>query len=367
MAGAMAAVAAARAGAETTQVWRAPGATALTHGALSIAGDLERLPPHHPLARLGADPVRLGSLLDEACEALQAGVRTAGFPLEGSWRRLGAYADLHGRPRQGALVAAAVAPGELSALRGRRVAVVGFDAVSEYDADSTAGALSELCGIDAFAVGGPLDGLPPGASLSDLQGRAAPALGRVRAQAVAFPPGLRELPANGFELLAAAPSPHGWALHRALERMVEAAGVRRIHGRVSGFEGEAGAIRAAVVGEDELAADAFVLATGRYIGGGLRRRRRAEEPLLGLEVFFEGHVAGRDRRLPHLLELDAGPAFLEGLRTDEALRPLDADNRVAYQNLRAAGAVVGGWDEAGPEGMGVPILTGWLAGQWSAR
>jgi len=367
MAGAMAAVGAARAGAQTTQVWRAPGATALTHGALSIAGALDELPPHHPLARLGADAVRLGGLIDEACEALQAGVRVAGFPLEGSWRRSGAYADLHGRPRQGSLVAAAVAPGELGALRARRVAVVGFEAVSEYDAGSTAGALSELSGIDAFAVNATFEGLPPGASLSDLQGRPAPALGRLRAQAVAFPPGLRDLPSNGFELLAAAPSPHGWALHQALERMVEAAGVRRVRGRVNGFEGEAGTLRAAVVGQEELVADAFVLATGRYIGGGLRRRRRADEPLLGLEVFFEGRPAAHDRRLPHLLELDAAPAFVEGLRTDEALRPVDAGGRVAYENLRAAGAVLGGWDEAGPEGMGVPILTGWLAGKWSAQ
>jgi len=33
----------------------------------------------------------------------------------------------------------------------------------------------------------------------------------------------------------------------------------------------------------------------------------------------------------------------------------------------AAGAMLGGYDYAGPCGFGVPILTGWLAGRFAAR
>jgi anaerobic glycerol-3-phosphate dehydrogenase len=40
---------------------------------------------------------------------------------------------------------------------------------------------------------------------------------------------------------------------------------------------------------------------------------------------------------------------------------------VPYSNLYAVGAVLGGYDYAGPCGFGVPILTGWLAGRWAAK
>lgn len=365
LAGATAALGAARRGAEVTLIWRAPGATALGYGALAFDADLAGLDADHPLARLEGDPGRLGTLLDEATAALQAGLAAAGLRLPGAWRRAGRYADLHGRAHVASLVPALVAAGELEGLRGRRVAVVGIDAVSEYDAESTAGALRELSGLDAFPVAAEVDGVPAGGSLTDLAGRPAPALARVRAEAIAFPPGLSRLPERGFELLAAAPSPHGWALHQGLAAMVEAAGVRRIRGEVAGFRGGDGRIEAAVVGEEELAADAVVLATGRYIGGGLVGGRRQREPLLGLEVFFRGRPAADDARLSHLVYLDSGPAFEAGLRTDASLRPVDRGGRPPYANLRAAGAVLGGWEPAAG-GSAVPVLTGWLAGAWSA-
>ncbi len=366
VAGCMAAVAAAREGAEVTLVWRAPGATALYAGAMELTAGLNGLPAHHPLARLGMDPLRLGAELDDAAAALVAGLRGAGLELAGSWRSPGLYADIHGRPRRAALVPATVAGGELSALRGRRVAVVGFEPVSEYAAETTAEALRELCGLDAFAHPVRVAGLPPGASLADLQGRPAPALGRVRAEAIALPPGLRGLPDRAFELLATVPSPHGLALHTALHAMVEGAGVRVVRAQVSGFAGEPGRIEAALVAGERLEGDRFVLATGRFIGGGLRRDHGLDEPVLGLEVFAAGRPARHHSRLAHLEYLDPAPALAAGLMTDEQLRPLAATGRPAYENLRAAGALLGGWDEAGPEGFGVPLLTGWLAGRWSA-
>ncbi len=72
-------------------------------------------------------------------------------------------------------------------------------------------------------------------------------------------------------------------------------------------------------------------------------------------------------RLQHLQYLEAAEELRSGLSTDLELRPLDADGRVAYTNLYAAGAVLGGYDYGGPCGFGVPILTGWLAGRFAAR
>ncbi len=360
LAGCAAAVAARLAGAEVTLAWRAPGASALHSGAFAFDPDLAALPAAHPLRRLELDPLQLGSALDAAVDALLTGLRMAGLELAGSWRSAAAYADLHGRPRTAALVPAAAAGGELGSLRTRRVAVVGFDRVSDYDAETTAETMRELAGVDAFAHPVEAADLPVGASLTDLVGRAAPPLAGVRAEAIAFPPGLAGLPDRGFELLATTPSPFGWRLHQALHAWVGAAGAHLRRLEIDGFAGDQEHLEAALAGTERLEADAFVLATGRFIGGGLRKERRVDEPLLGLEAAFAGAPAHGNPRLPHLEYLDPDPAFLTGVATDRRLRP------GGFQNLYAAGALLAGWDEAGPGGSGVPLLTGWLAGGFAA-
>ncbi len=72
-------------------------------------------------------------------------------------------------------------------------------------------------------------------------------------------------------------------------------------------------------------------------------------------------------RLQHLQYLDPAEELRSGVSTDQELRPLDGEGRVAYTNLYAAGAVLGGYDYGGPCGFGVPILTGWLAGRFAAQ
>ncbi len=361
LAGCAAAVAAAREGALVTLAWRAPGATALHAGAFAFDHDLGTLPAAHPLARLELDAFQLGSALDAALDAFAVGLRQAGLELSGSWRTSGSFADLHGRPRTASMVPAVVAGGELTALRGRRVAVVGFDRVSEYDAESTAEALRELAGVDAFAHPVHDPELQPGASVTDLAGRRVPATGGIRAEAIAFPPGLRGLPPAGFELLPLTGSIFGWRLHSALHTWAESAGAHLVRTQVHGFDGERGHIHAALSGEARLEAQAFVLATGRFIGGGLRKERVLDERLLGLTTVYERRSVRANPRLPYLEYLDPEPAFLSGVGVDERLRP------DGYRNLFAAGAVLAGWDEAGRGGSGVPLLTGWVAGTYAAR
>ncbi len=377
LAGFAAAVAAAAEGAATTVVARAPGATSIYAGGMEIAPALDVLArlPDHPLNRLGMDAAALGAELEEACAGLLAVMARSGLELRGGVRESGAYADVRGTPWTANIVPASVAPGELSKLRGRRVAVIGVPDVGEYDAAATAAALRELAGVEAEPVDCPLDGLGPAASITDLYGRPAPRPS-VRAEAIAYPPGFTDLPENGFELLAAAPSPHGWRLQQALDRALAGARVEVLRGAASGFDSYAGALTAVRVDGRAIRADAFVLATGRFIGGGLEAgrapgapagSRSVREPLLDLEVFFEGRPAAEQGvALRHLEYLSPEPAFRAGLLTDSRLRPLDRERRPAFDNLRAAGAILGGRDYADGFGFGVPLLTGRLAGRWSA-
>ena len=363
IAGYSAALSARRDGADVTVVARAPGATALYAGGMEVIDDLDAVlagQPHHPFSRLGLDGVRLATELDNAIQSLTLALGKDGLKLEGSWRKRGLYADIHGLARPANVVPASVAPGELRALSGRRVAVVGVKQVGEYDAGSTAQALKELHGIEAFPEEVSIPDLPIAASLTDLYGRRAPQV-RARSATIAYPPGFTSLPPDSFELLASPPSPHGWRLQQAIS-------LGSVTAQVTSFETSAGRIVSARAGERTFRADAFILATGLHIGGGLKGGRVTSEPLLRLGVFHEGQlVRSVGTRLQHLQYLDPAEELRSGLSTDKGLHPLDEDGNPPYANLFAAGAVLGGYEYAGPCGFGVPILTGWLAGTWAAK
>ena len=363
IAGYCAALAARRAGAEVTTVARAPGATALYAGAMEVVDDLDSIlksEPHHPISRLGMDSVRLAHELDTVVHLLMLALEKSGLKFEGGWRTRGLYADIHGIARPGNLVPATVAGGELGALVGRRVTVIGIKEVGDYDASSTAQALKEIHGVEAVPEEVSIPDLPQAASLTDLYGRRAPQP-RSRSTSIAYPPGFTNLPPDGFELLASPPSPHGWRLQQAI-------GLEAVKAEVQSFDSNAGGITSARAGERTFRADAFVLATGHHIGGGLSGGRTPTEPLLKLGVFHGGQsVTAMGTRLQHLQYLDPAEELRSGVSTDQRLRPLDGNGRVAYDNLYAAGAVLGGYEYSGPCGFGVPILTGWLAGRSAAK
>jgi glycerol-3-phosphate dehydrogenase subunit B len=105
--------------------------------------------------------------------------------------------------------------------------------------------------------------------------------------------------------------------------------------------------------------DHYILATGRFIGGGLKAdRERISEPLFNLPVsepesredwfgksFFNEH-----------------PVHRAGIQTDSALRPVDEAGRVIFENVRVAGTILAGhhWlDEKSREG--IEIVTGYSA------
>jgi anaerobic glycerol-3-phosphate dehydrogenase len=357
-----AAMGARREGAEVTVLARAPGATALYAGAMEVMDDLDALlksQPQHPLTRLGLDSVRLSTELDTVIPALVLALEKDGLKFEGGWKSRGMYADIHGLARPGNLVPATVAPGELRALAGHRVTVIGVREIGDYDAASTAQALKELHNIEAFPEEVSIPDLPVSASLTDLYGRRAPSP-KTRTTSTAYPPGFTNLPDGGFELLSSPPSPHGWRLQQAIS-------LNWVRADVTELQTAGDRIVAAQTKDKTHRADAFVLATGQHIGGGLLKEHVTREPLLGLGVFYEGRPARNSgTRLQHLEYLDPASEFRIGLNTDQRLHPLDEGGTAKYGNLYAAGVVLGGYDYS-ELGFGVPILTGWLAGRWAAR
>ncbi|WP_339102606.1 glycerol-3-phosphate dehydrogenase subunit GlpB [Haloterrigena salinisoli] len=112
-------------------------------------------------------------------------------------------------------------------------------------------------------------------------------------------------------------------------------------------------------------ADQYVLATGGLVGKGVRsERERVFEPI------FDCHVPHAEDRYDWFVDDAFGdhPFARFGLAPDRDLRPLDARDDPEFANLRAAGAVLGGYDFAAEKsGAGVSLATGYVAGTRAAE
>jgi glycerol-3-phosphate dehydrogenase subunit B len=167
------------------------------------------------------------------------------------------------------------------------------------------------------------------------------------------------------ELLAALPSVPGLRLQLALRDSLAQAAVTVLSADVARLEPGRAVLEDGQVLEFERA----ILATGRYLGGGIRRRERFEEPLGGLPV-SEGSTRLSDQPIETLLgdgPGSPGAAFRAGLRADANLHPLDLDRHLIPW-LHVAGSILAGSDPAvDGTGLGLSAFTGFLAGQLAAE
>lgn len=112
---------------------------------------------------------------------------------------------------------------------------------------------------------------------------------------------------------------------------------------------------------DSYHAERYILATGRFLGGGLQAdMERITEPLFHLPVFqpdSRGEWFGE-----RFFQPEAHPIHSAGIVTDADLRPVDAGGRVILNNVRVAGSILAHHqmiEEHSHEG--IDIATGYLA------
>lgn len=175
------------------------------------------------------------------------------------------------------------------------------------------------------------------------------------------------LGADVFEIPTGPPSLPGVRLERLLFDALEEAGVRVTTGvPVVDYEAAAGGDRVDSVLVDRKGRDVpyraaeYVLATGGLVGTGVRSERDAV-----FEPIFDCHVgAPADRYDWSEPDAFGDHAFARfGLAVDRQLRPRSADGDPEFDNLRAVGAVLGGFDYAAEKsGAGVSLATGYVAG-----
>jgi glycerol-3-phosphate dehydrogenase subunit B len=109
-------------------------------------------------------------------------------------------------------------------------------------------------------------------------------------------------------------------------------------------------------------AQEFILATGRFLGGGLiSDQNRLWEPLFNLPVCQP--PARRDWFQRHFFSPLPHPIHEAGIRTDQSLRPIDDQGGVMLENVRVAGSLLAHHNpslELSREGLA--LATGYWAG-----
>lgn len=180
------------------------------------------------------------------------------------------------------------------------------------------------------------------------------------------------------ELIPAQGSIPGRRLARLLQNEISDSGIGKVDGRVLGFRKQGDLLKALTIRHrntetEEIEGDAFVLATGKYLGGGIvgRTHKRVVEPIFNLPLFLDGR---RTEKIfwgrvsdPNFI---ASQRFARlGLAVDELGRPKDRAGDICFDNLFAAGHILGGFDPfMDGSSDGVDLVTGRRAGlgAWEA-
>ncbi len=428
MAGALAALRAAAQGREVLLVRKGHGASAMSSGAIDLVGPGEFLPldewdtlptttdrlkdilraePLHPYSIIagGRNGIeRLHVRLREAFDFLFE--KIPGF--HGSHERNLALATVMGTVKFCAFAPASMVGGDLVEMRDARLLLVGLKGLPHFRPGLCMRGLKRysslhppqaISQIDVIELDVPISAETQTMTMFDaarlfddppaieefahtLRKQIAPGVTHVGLPPVlgldnhaeAFQRLDGELDAKVFELVSPNFSVPGHRLHLSLEAALRDGGVRVVTAEVSEVECDGRLVKNLVLKgmktRRTATARSYVLATGKFSAGGLVGDDFPREPLFGLPL-FAGARRVDDGFIQDLLEWDAEkrqPFLSCGLHVNASLKPLDPFGEPAYENLFAAGSIIGEYDYVNDKcGFGVAALTGSLAGEMAAQ
>jgi glycerol-3-phosphate dehydrogenase subunit B len=183
----------------------------------------------------------------------------------------------------------------------------------------------------------------------------------------------RELGAHVFELLGFPPSVPGLRLQLALEKIFREAGGKLLVGHEAVSYQKRGGLVESVTAQAprrELTVNskAFILATGKFIGGGLAGDVNGiHETMFGLMTVTGSYHSASDM-LPSkatnrlVITPEGQPVYSTGLTVDPHFRPIQEDGVEWTRNLFAAGSVLAGYNySVEKSGLGVALTSGFSA------
>jgi glycerol-3-phosphate dehydrogenase subunit B len=177
------------------------------------------------------------------------------------------------------------------------------------------------------------------------------------------------------EALGSAPSLPGWRIDRALLRALERAGVEVVTGLITEHVARDGMVQQVTVADPQTAnticASAVVLATGKFLGGGISAHARFIDTALSTELSVEraGHSytdAADSLALTDAVWSGPQPLLTVGVRANGESHPVTESGAVIFRNVVVAGSVRAGTETASL-GLGNAARDGWDAGSRAVR
>ncbi|NHI93754.1 MAG: anaerobic glycerol-3-phosphate dehydrogenase subunit B [Candidatus Lokiarchaeota archaeon] len=403
-------------------VKKSTGATFFSSGAIDVAGyypmardayydspkecikDIKKLNTNHPYSKLG-DITKIESLYNEWLKLINEE-----YKLKGSFDKNIQLINFTGTIKPSNLAAPPIYNGNLKNLNGKSLAllgIVGFpDFNPKYCQKSLENILSylnkyELKSISHFHVN--LD------KLSEINNLHSMTLAQyleteenlnifiknIKADAeilkydvLAFPSILgvmnsdkivqklkESLKIEVIELLSYPPSVPGYRLQSHLEKLAIKKGIKLLEDlEITNFQSKNNELKS-VNGkygkykELSIEANEFILATGKYIGGGIKEEKNfIKEGLFNLPIFDEFGRPALFEPLqkmfkPKVLPKEGQPFLSVGIKINDSFKPIDSKNQVIFENLKAAGLILSGYNYVSEKnGLGVAFLTGMAAG-----
>lgn len=442
IAGYMAALSAREAGGAVAIIAGRPGASSMSSGIFHTDSDPGRVRdiavpeinsfeknlelisfanPHHPYSILSRSH-SAGEIM-KALDFFLKSLAEAGLEVGGAPDRYMLLANNLGTMNRARVALKSLAAGDISNPAEMKLAVVGIKGFPDFDAGFIAASCDALAkrifgnGFDSisardvvlkgFENAGNLTTTQIAAALDGEETAAAFAGGTMKAIAgggfthVMFPAvlGLRnhrdtfgiiaeKLGRDVFEAATLQPSVPGLRIMYALRSLAEDKGIDIY--RAVAESVDTGGERITVTVKDNtslyggkenkvIAAGKVIIATGRFIGGGIEhaagghegdsenaaRASGLRETLAGVPVCYRGAPVKGDVPMKFTTPAVAEPqpVFSCGVAVDELLRPLDESGAPAHADLRCAGSVIGGYDPYRDRcGTGVAAITGYFAG-----
>lgn len=172
------------------------------------------------------------------------------------------------------------------------------------------------------------------------------------------------------EALGVPPSLPGWRLHNVLQKLLLDAHVTVLSGRAGATLPLRDRVAEVGVGDEMIRARTFVLATGKFMAGGIEADGTFCEPALDCPVWVQHLGDAFDAPDPLLLtdpvRTEDQPLLRAGVHTDEEQRPVNRLNDVVYSNVFVAGSIRADWTVES-HGAGHAAEDGWRAGESAVK
>ena len=408
MAGAAAAIAAKNKGADVTLIRKGYGSTALSSGAFDILDtnrDIHSLNKRHPYRIVGQ---RGFSILKEKLNSFINDIKDEELCIDGSIKKDATLVSIAGVFKKTNLCQHSICEGRFAGLKDAKILFFGIKGFAGFNPKQCCSQLKEANEKDNLLIkkidytfidfpGHEGEAFPSPFILAmrlDDESVMEKFISTINKEArkngythLGFPPilGLRKtdktvkaLEASTdrriFELLPLIPSVPGFRLQMTLNSLLNKKGINVIEGEVVKAEIKDGMIESLSVkkrnGQSELKAKNIILATGRWAGGKAIKKNGIYEPIFDLPIYEKERVAEIKDVADYLdsYVLESHPLLSVGVRVNSRLQPLNGNDDIAYKNLFAAGAILGGYNYLTDRcGLGVAFLTGHLAGKYAAE